>query len=316
MNNFTLDIKKELLRTISQESDALRAALSAFLRTSGCILCREENIGFSISTGFEQGAEFFLNGIENLYGVLLTIARISKDQMRLRDRFEFECVNASSKDILFDLGLIERNGDNDFVHGIQSRLIPTEACGRAYLQGAFLGGGSCILPKKAENSTGYHLELVFPGKQLADDVCELLCDYEILAKHVVRGNLEVIYLRSKEAISDFLDVLAVPSALRKLEQEVTLRDSRNNENRKSNCEVNNLDKTYKASAEQCLAIRNIEHTIGLDGLEEPLRQLARARLSLQDASMQQLAEFLQISKSCLSHRMRKLMAIAKIVTTE
>lgn len=317
MTNFTTDIKRELIGVLPREREALRAALSAYLHTSGNVLYREGHLGFEITTEYEPSAEFFLNGIESLYGVVLSIARISKDQLRARDRFVFDCMGAEAEGILKDLGVITKSANSRPVDGLAEALVDTPDKGRAYIQGAFLGGGSCTLPgRDAERSTGYHLEIVFPEPALAGDFCALLCDYEILAKHVSRGSSQVVYLHNKEVISDFLYVLGVPSALKKLETVIYDRDNSNNENRKSNCEVSNLDKSFKAAAEQCVAIRTIAMTIGLDSLEASLAQLAKARLALKEASLRQLAESLGISKSCLTHRMRKLMEIAKNLTTE
>ena len=72
----------------------------------------------------------------------------------------------------------------------------------------------------------------------------------------------------------------------------------------------NYDKSVLASVRQIRAIEAIARAQGLDKLDEPLRQTAQARLEDKEASFKELAQRLNISKSCLNHRLRKLTQIA------
>jgi hypothetical protein len=62
---------------------------------------------------------------------------------------------------------------------------------------------------------------------------------------------------------------------------------------------------------QIKAIETISQTIGLQSLDKMLFEVAEARLADRNASMQELADRLKITKSCINHRMRKIMEIAK-----
>jgi hypothetical protein len=62
---------------------------------------------------------------------------------------------------------------------------------------------------------------------------------------------------------------------------------------------------------QIKAIETISQTIGLQSLDTMLFEVAEARLADKNASMQELADRLKITKSCINHRMRKIMEIAK-----
>ncbi len=92
---------------------------------------------------------------------------------------------------------------------------------------------------------------------------------------------------------------------------VEFKETRNNANRINNCSVSNIDKTVTASVNQVRAIEIISQTIGLQSLEKPLFDVAECRLADKNASMQELAERLGISKSCLNHRMRKINELAQ-----
>ena len=161
------------------------------------------------------------------------------------------------------------------------------------------------------SSTGYHFEVVFHNKITAGDFCDILCGFDILAKLVMRKDSAVIYLKSIEAISAALSHIGAKKSLDKLRVVARERDNANNENRVNNCSVSNIDKTVSASVKQVQAIEIIRSTIGLQSLDENLFSVAEGRLADKNASMQELADRLKISKSCLNHRFRKLMEMAK-----
>ena len=80
--------------------------------------------------------------------------------------------------------------------------------------------------------------------------------------------------------------------------------------RQKNCDLGNVNKQVEASQKQINAIKKIQATIGLEGLSKDLELTARNRIDYPDDTLLELAERLSISKSCLNHRLRKILAIA------
>ena len=62
--------------------------------------------------------------------------------------------------------------------------------------------------------------------------------------------------------------------------------------------------------ESDLSGTHIADTIGLEALSPELEKTAKARLKYSDYPLSDLADILVVSKSCLNHRLRKLVAIA------
>jgi DNA-binding protein WhiA len=60
-----------------------------------------------------------------------------------------------------------------------------------------------------------------------------------------------------------------------------------------------------------VAIQKIKEKTHFKDLSEDLRALAKARLENPTLSLRELSEKLDASKSCLNHRMRRLMEIAE-----
>ena len=296
MQNFTEEIKNEII-SIGSKGAVSDALLSAFIRTSGSIICKNGVFGFEIITENEKTAEFFSSVLEERYGLPLTVNGAKFDLMSGRDKISFECCNRDSDRLLKKIGVVGEDEEGNYlIFGIESSIVESE---------------STVPDEGVFSRTGYHFETVFSNKVTAGDFCDLLCDFEVLAKLVSRKDKAVVYVKSQAVISDILAVIGCNSSLEKLNKIVEYKETRNNANRINNCSVSNIDKTVTASVNQVRTIEIIAQTIGLQSLEKPLFDVAECRLADKNASMQELAERLGISKSCLNHRMRKINELAQ-----
>lgn len=315
MLNFTEEIKNEIV-SLPVTGEGARAILSAFIRTSGSIISRNGFFGFELVTENERTAEFFLNLLEEDFGLNLTVSGAKFDLLSGKDKLAFECADEKSDKLLKELKIVDRDADGYFLNfSVGDEIFASVDCIVSYIKGAFLGGGSCTLPEEGVSSrTGYHFEIVFSNKLTANDFLDLLCEFEILAKLVMRKEKWIVYAKSKAVISDIFAAIGCEKGLEKLSRIVEQKDRQNNANRVNNCSVSNIDKTVTASVNQVRAIEIIAQTIGLQSLDKALFEVAECRLADKNASMQELAERLNISKSCLNHRMRKLSELALSLT--
>lgn len=318
--NFTSDIKKEIIaRGIGKGADAVaekKAGISAFVRTSGMLGVQNGEPTFFLISETENVAEFFTALFYDGLKTNLRITHATMDRRSGRDKLLLECPAPAVHSVLKEVGLLKRTGG--IRDGISASLTATQGRKIAYIQGAFLGGGSCTVPSAgADTKTGYHLEIVFFSRKTARDFCKLLMEFEILAKLLVRSKEKiVVYIKSKEQISDFFAVIGVQNALRNFSGFVEKRDEANRVNRAQNCMMGNAYKAATASVEQVMCIRTLIQNGTLNELGEEYKALAKARLENGGMSMQELAKLLGISKSCLNHRMRRLTALAKTEETE
>lgn len=304
--NFTAQIKKELVsRGLTQSLPVKKAALSAFVRTSGTFGVLDGVPAFFLVSETESVAEFFMETFLDVFEAELSVTSVAKDRKNGRDKLIMQCPKSVEAEALKKLAITNTKGA--FRNGILPSLVNTEDKIIAYIKGAFLGGGSCIVP--SGNGAGYHLEFVFSNKKTAWDFCGLLAEFELIAKLVERKDTFVAYIKSKEMISDFLSVIGAENSLKKFAAFVEKRDESNRDNRARNCMSGNADKTAIAAVKQVVALKKLEETNFKD-LSEELAALARARLKNPTMSLQELASLTGVSKSCLNHRMRKLMELA------
>jgi DNA-binding protein WhiA len=215
-----------------------------------------------------------------------------------------------AKDILIKTGILKEHSDGSigFINKISPDVIKKNCCKRAYIRGAFLGGGSISNPEKT-----YHMEFVSNSIELAEDLMKLINSFGLGSKVIQRKNSFVIYLKEGEQIIELLSLIGAHSALLDLENVRIYKEMRNNVNRLVNCETANLNKTVDAAVRQIESIKLIQQKVGLRKLPPNLREIAELRLNYPDISLKELGEMLnpKIGKSGVNHRLRKIEKIAE-----
>ena len=195
---------------------------------------------------------------------------------------------------------------------IPSCVYANEDNQRAFLRGCFLGSGSCVDPKR-----GYHFELVFRARSIAESAAQMIREFHLPAKISVRnGDRFIVYLKDGDDVSGMLALIGASSSALALENVRVEKDVRNYINRTTNCEAANLDKQVTASIRQRKAIELIDRKIGLCALPVSLQQAAQLRVSHPDASVQELADLAEIQKPGMYHRLDRLMKIAEALEEE
>jgi len=191
-------------------------------------------------------------------------------------------------------------------HYINFGLLEEPEASIAFVRGAFLAGGSVTDPDK-----GYHLELATGHRNVSRGMVSLLQELGFAPKDTVRRGNAAIYFKQSDAIADFLTTIgASGSALAHMTAKVE-KHMNNAVQRKVNCDAANAEKTVEAAQLQLEAIRRIEQHMGLSGLPEKLHQTALLRVVNPEMSLTDLARLADppVSKSCMSHRLRKLVEI-------
>lgn len=187
-------------------------------------------------------------------------------------------------------------------------VLEEDCCRTSFLRGAFLSGGSVTDPEKR-----YHLELAGNHRQASRELSALLTEMGFMPRMVERGAATVIYFKQSEHIEDLLTKLGAPVAAMDIMTTKVDKAIRNGANRAMNCDIANVNKTLEAATEQQSAIEALEKSGRLAKLPEKMQQTALLRLQYPELSLTQLAELCDppVSKSCINHRMRKLMEEAK-----
>ena len=100
------------------------------------------------------------------------------------------------------------------------------------------------------------------------------------------------------------------NALKKFSALALRRDKANHDNRAANCQASNADKTAQASVKQVLAFQKLQKSPIWESLPDELKETARMRMENPVMTLKEWSEKTGLSKSCINHRIRKLMELA------
>lgn len=200
------------------------------------------------------------------------------------------------------------DADNTPVHHVNLGVLEEPECRTSFLRGAFLAGGSMIDPKKR-----FHLELVTSHYNVSRECYSIFLELGFSPKETRRGGNSVIYFKQADVIAELLTTLGASNAGMGVVSAKIEKSMSNSVNRKLNCDFANADKVVAAAQEQLNAIKKVDKAIGIANLPEGLQQAAFLRIANPDMSLADLALLSDppVTKSCLNHRLKKLMEMAK-----
>ena len=279
------------------DEDAIDALLAAYLKVNGTVV--KDNRRFKLQVKCrEYDYTFIYNLINNSYNVDLDLYTREKENGLV---YEIEISGFGVTSIVDDLIYSNRQKYYD-----ENKLFI------AYIRGMILANFNLVIEdNEEEKSVGYHLGLIVPDIDYAEEVRGVLEYRGIKAKISDWAGEYQIYIKQSEQILKLLNLLKLTECGIYLSKILEEREVANIINRQSICEAANLDKTYNASARQVIAINKVMSKYSLGKLEAGIREVAEARLNWQNKSMSELAEQLNITKSCLNHRMRRIIKMAE-----
>lgn len=312
--SFKDNARKELLGVLPKNRDEIIAFLSALCKACGSIEIAKKryNLCFWLDD-YDEGLKI-VELLKTLYPAEFELA-LDKTKTGA-EACTVQVPSGFSKQALQDFGLMQINVDEyiGFVEGIPQDIVATTACKVAYFKGLFLGCGSVYVPSTStqeEKRDGYHFELQLDDDLFADDVMELLSDLRINTRMSDRGEHKLVYVKDKDEIVKVLATLDLADCVLKLQSIIDEREMTNSLNRVIICETANLDKTFTAASKHLLAIGELKNKDIFDTLPIQLKETAAARAQHPEASLNELADILGVSKSCLNHRLRKLVELSQ-----
>lgn len=309
---FSQSVKSEILKSVRGSKSCCKTAfLTATLKSIGALSLEFRKFSFAIES--------------DNYDFLTMCSDFARNELGCGSKIESYNVNAKGAAVYncdFDgnigekLGLTERDADG-YMQLCQdsAKLIPDNlCCKRSFMQGLFVSCGSVVIPVSdtdfGENTSRskYHLELRFADAVFAEKV---LAQYDdIPFRSTERKNYKVLYLKDSERIADFLVYINAMKGKLKLENVIIGRSMRNTANRQSNCISANIEKAVIAAEKQLSAITTLKENGLYDALPNQLKEISELRQKFPEATLDEIAAKLKISKSGANHRFTKIIEIA------
>lgn len=310
--SFASETKKNLSRQISHNRCCQMAEFVALMKCDGTIrIGGNRTVSLVVASRNPAVAGKIFRLAKEIFDDPGQIASYRKTTLKKQKIYEVVIPVQERMESLFDaMGLTggDRRWQGDFRDDFPWALVQKECCKRSYLRGAFLGCGSVNSPDGS-----YHLELACDRQSHALALQQMIGELGMGARHYRRKNQFVVYFKDGEQIAEFLSQIGAHSARLSFENQRITKEIYNNINRKNNFDMANVDKTIRSSMQQRQAIERIDATIGLKKLPDGLREVAELRLQYPEGTLAELAALFDppLSKSGVSHRLKKLLKIAE-----
>lgn len=302
--SFAEEVKNELARYKNTNECCDYAELLALLSMGGSLLLgSSQAVGFSFSTANNAVARRVLSMWKQNFSINPIVLVRRGQKLRKKNIYTLRITpTQEGKSALESLGLIP------LTESYGTKQLKRVCCKKAFLRGAFLGGGSVNQPQR-----DYHLELVTGNFPFSQRLLKVMRYFKLPAKMTERKGDYVLYIKEGNGVTSFLQHIGAVQPLLQFENVRVMKDMRNNVNRVVNCETANLQKTVDASIRQLQHITIIQRHQSLQALPQRLQEVAELRLNNPEATLAELTELMdgKISKSGINHRFNKLQNLAE-----
>ena len=308
--SFSSKVKGEICRYNDISKDEALSEITAIMKASGTLGFSGKGLKFRITTENPASARLAFSILKDYFEIHAKLM-VKKSNSLKKNNIYMVVIDEEMgvKNLLEIAGILrEVDGILSLDYSIDNKFIDTEDKKRAFIRGAFIGGGSVSNPEKT-----YHLEFVAHSEEFANDLKNVINHYKLNSKVIKRKNSFIVYIKEVEKIQDMLSILGAHTCLLEMENIRIVKEMRNNVNRLVNCETANLSKTVNAAVRQVESIKYIDSTVGISRLPKNLQEIAYLRLENPEESLKELGEMLDppVGKSGVNHRLRKIEKIAQ-----
>jgi DNA-binding protein WhiA len=299
------DIREELAQIApSRDCDRL-AELSALFHSAGSLHLRAQGawaLHLDLASGGVARRAFALLREEGIRSEIRTYRRRAFDRATRYQLHVEGGVDALA--VLVEAGVVDRR--HAPLERPPRRVVAKRCCRRAYLRGAFLGGGSLTSRRSA------HLELRTASPEAADLLRELGELEGVRLGVLERRTHSVAYAKDWDAIESLLALMGAAGAVLALEERSVIAAARAQANRLANADHANLVRTSRAAQSQVEAAARLRAEGRLDRLSAELREAGELRLRFPNDSLRELAARTEpsASRAAVHRRLRRLQELA------
>lgn len=292
LDNFTYKVKRDLLKLETNNSDEVLSEIEGFLLSIGKMIINKEDIKLNFTLSSPEVARRVIKLLK-IVGFRKSLNFIEKKGKKY---FEIE-LNIPFREML-NLNIFD--GEDLKVHFKPKN----ESCIKSFLRGAFLASGVVRDPKK-----GYYLEFRFQSESSIFEIFEILKIIHFDFKERSRNKYKILYLQDRENIKEFLLFLGASSSFLQILDNTIIKDMKNRLTKNINLEMKNLKKTINSYLKAKDAIIYLKKNGLTKNLSSSLKETIDLRMKYPYLSLNELAKKMGVSKSCINHRLRRIVKL-------
>lgn len=237
--SFSAKVKREICRYVEMSSEEALAELSAIMKVSGTLAFSGSGLSFKMTTENPASARLVFTLLKEHFNIHSKLMVKKSNSLKKNNIYMVVITEEMGvRDLLDKTGILKDiDGIMSLNYRIGNEICSNEEEKKAYIRGAFIGGGSISNPEKT-----YHLEFVTHSEEYANDLRDLINTFSLNSKVIQRKNSFIIYIKEGEQIVDLLNIIGAHTSLLEVENIRIMKEMRNNVNRLVNCETANLSK--------------------------------------------------------------------------
>ena len=307
--NFTAKLKNDLLKSISTADKQERFAfLCALTKMRGGIDVYKKSISLTYELDSAQDVNDIASMLKEFtlgetYFVVDGRKGDKTPKLQIKDKYADELLKAMSLSH-FEEGKFVFDDGAKFLENI----LGTSSF-QAYFKGVLYGGAQLQFPD--EDYPNYCLRIFFSDIAFCEKIVKALEGMDISVKVYERKSINILQSRNSNDIADILALAGAVDSVLELNNIIAKREIDNEFNRQSNLYMANLKKAVDGAQKYLQAIEYLQNSGALERVDEKLKRVAIARVENDDASMQELADKLGMSKTSLSRNLNKLLTMAE-----
>lgn len=176
-----------------------------------------------------------------------------------------------------------------------------ESIKKHIVKGFFLASAYIKDPSK-----GYSLDFFIDSEDAATFIYLFIKKLKNKVSITNKKNKQLVYIRNNECILDILNLLDLHKLFFEFQEIVINKEMKNNIIRNMNYEIANETKKLNTINKIIEIIQYIDENYGVENLKDNLKQFCEYRLKYNELSLQELADKMNLTKSGVRGRIKRL----------
>lgn len=181
--SFSSKVKGEICRYVDISKEEALSEISAIMKVSGTLAFSGSGLSFKMTTENPASARLIFTLLKDHFDIHSRLMVKKSNSLKKNNIYMVVITEEMGvRDLLSETGILkEIDGIMSLDYRIERHIFDDDSMKRAYIRGAFIGGGSISNPEKT-----YHLEFVTHSEEYARDLCNLVNSFKLNSKVIQR----------------------------------------------------------------------------------------------------------------------------------
>lgn len=302
--DFTEKLKEDMLSAIPSDKPLREAYLAGVTKNSAYVEIYKKAFALTYEFASKEQALALLPLIREASGE--DVFFVQKGAQGEKN-YKIQLKDAAADKLLAVLHL-SRYGEFVPDNGVEYLKSLDTGAFYCYLSGTVLVAAKLRFPD--DKTSNYSLQFNFSDKEYSEAFREKLLDFGVDMKLSESKTGYTLLSRNSAEIEEVLAMCKANNCVFALNDVLIKRETDNDFNRMSNFYMANYNKSVESNKKYIDAVKVLQNSGDIELLDSKLRNVAVARVENEDATMQELADRLSMSKTSLSRALNKILAFA------